>query len=844
MSQKTVLIVDDNKLNRAILCKILQSAGYNTMEAENGLIKTIPIIVMTGNDDSNAEILCLEKGASDFLKKPYNAELVIHRVQSLMRLWNNAALLNRVEVDHLTGLYSREFFYQHVEEVLSNNPDKKYYIVYSDIDDFKMINAKYGTEAGDELLKYIAGIYQKQTAEDGVCGHLGADTFIVLTSYCPHLSQSDAMDMGVREFSDAPVRNFQMKFGIYPVTDRSVSVSDMCDRAKLAEETVKHQYGMYFAVYNDSMRQHVIREHQLSEFMEDALKEKQFLVYLQPKHCTDTRAIVGAEALVRWSHPEFGFISPGDFIPVFERNGFITKLDNYMLTEVCRILKEWRDEGIPLIPISVNVSRADFIVDDLPAVIEGVVDSFGIPHDLVHLEVTESAYAEHPQEIISAVSTLRDNGFLIEMDDFGSGYSSLNMLSELPIDMIKLDMRFMQRGNERMRNGKRNVLSFVVSLAKWLQLPSIAEGVETQEEYEQLRTMGCDMIQGYYFAKPMPAGDFVSYMDNHPSTCMSTRPQGSDNIVPDLKTVSEKRPFVVVAEDMKESRDSLCQILEPYYNVAGFDNGRDACEYLQEHVNDVSCLILDLLMPIMDGFQVLEKMGENGMIREIPVIITTETGSQNEIRALHMGADSFVAKPYNDELMLHQVQKTIEEREFWKARREFECQKCALYEKVYRDELTGLYNRYGLKEAVKQLPRDTQFAVMILDIDNMEQLNAASGRATGDLVIRSVAQALGRVTRSRDIIARIGGDDFMILLCGMSDPVIALGKGRQICATLASSTINGTDIHTRCTAGIALGNAAESYEEYSGRADTALYAAMKEGHSSCAIYGGNARRSD
>ena len=169
MSQKTVLIVDDNKLNRAILCKILQSAGYNTMEAENGLIKTIPIIVMTGNDDSNAEILCLEKGASDFLKKPYNAELVIHRVQSLMRLWNNAALLNRVEVDHLTGLYSREFFYQHVEEVLSNNPDKKYYIVYSDIDDFKMINAKYGTEAGDELLKYIAGIYQKQTAEQ--CGH-------------------------------------------------------------------------------------------------------------------------------------------------------------------------------------------------------------------------------------------------------------------------------------------------------------------------------------------------------------------------------------------------------------------------------------------------------------------------------------------------------------------------------------------------------------------------------------------------------------------------------------------------------------------------------------------------
>ncbi len=556
--RKVVLVVDDSRINREVLCRILRSDGFDTIEAadgqealeimqgtgqsialvlmdifmpimdgysllqrmnETGLIQKIPVIITTGNDEEGVEIKCLENGASDFMKKPYNSELVRHRVRSLLRLWDNAALLSRLEIDQLTGVYAKEFFYQHAEEKMDVEPNKRYYIIYADVDDFKMINARYGIAAGDELLKYLADVYRKMVGEDGICGRWGADTFIMMLADHPKCTQSEVNEWMLEAFADAPVKGFHVKFGIYSVTDRSVSVSEMCDRAKLAMSSIKHQYGVTYAMYDSSMMQCALRWHQLADCMEKGLEQKQFVVYLQPKHCAQTGTIAGAEALVRWRHPELGFISPGEFIPLFERNGFIAKLDGYMLEEVCRTLRQWRDDGAALLPISVNVSRADFFSGNLPERIAGLVDSYDIPHELVHLEVTESAYTDNPQQIVAAICALRRMGFLIEMDDFGSGYSSLNMLSELPIDILKLDMRFVQGASKAGGDGKRNILSFIMSLSKWLRFPTVAEGVETQEEYDQLRSMGCDLIQGYYFAKPMPINEFETYMGERTVRC-------------------------------------------------------------------------------------------------------------------------------------------------------------------------------------------------------------------------------------------------------------------------------------------------------------------------------------
>ncbi|NLA70564.1 MAG: EAL domain-containing protein [Clostridiales bacterium] len=322
---------------------------------------------------------------------------------------------------------------------------------------------------------------------------------------------------------DAPINNFFMKYGVYTTTDRGLPISDMCDRAQMAIESIKHQFGYCYAIYDDKFRQKLMREHQLNDYKEQALKESQFLVYLQPKHDSKTREIVGAEALVRWKHPELGFILPNEFIPLFERNGFITKLDEYVWNIACQILHRWQNENKKFIPISVNASRNDFMQENLPEMLFNLVKKYDIPAEMLHIEITESAYTDNPQQIISVVSSLRYMGFLIEMDDFGSGYSSLNMLSELPIDILKLDMRFMQQADSVITNRKRSILSFIISLSKLLELSTVAEGVETEEEVGLLSEMGCDYIQGYYFAKPMPIDEFEKYLIDYEKSTISTK---------------------------------------------------------------------------------------------------------------------------------------------------------------------------------------------------------------------------------------------------------------------------------------------------------------------------------
>ena len=703
-TKQTLLVVEDSEVNRKILVRILEKRGYSTLQAENGqvaldmmqspqtnislvlldltmpvmngyellermkqtgLLTMIPVIVMTGSEKGAAELRSLECGASDFLTKPYNPEIVCHRVESILRLCDNAALISKLEIDRVTGVLTREAFYRHAEMALDEHPNEKYDIICSNIENFKMINAKYGVSVGDALLRFIANHNVVCAGEGSVCGRLGSDNFVALRPRRGMHTQEEIGKQYAEDFKDAPVKNFVMQYGLYPVTDRSLPISDMCDRAVLALNSIRHKYGMYYAVYDDAMRQKIFREHQLTNLMEQSLADKQFVVYLQPKHDVETGKIAGAEALVRWIHPELGFVSPGEFIPLFERNGFITKLDFYVWEIVCRLLKKWAENGIAAIPISVNASRADFEVPDLAKVILDLVDSHGVPHDMLHLEVTESAYTDNPQQIISVVSLLRAMGFLIEMDDFGSGYSSLNMLSELPIDMLKLDMRFMQNGSGLYPDSKRNILSFIVSLSKWLQLPTIAEGVETADEVDILRSMGCNYIQGYYYAKPMSIADFEQYMRSQREKEAANGGQNARiGDVPVVGAANQKLLKVLIAEDIESNRELVKSILAPFYDVVTATNGEEAYQYIKSHCGELSCMLLDLLMPVMDGFQLLEHMRNDGTLKRLPVIITSEAGTDSELRALRLGAHSFVSKPYNAEILLHHVEAAVHEHAF------------------------------------------------------------------------------------------------------------------------------------------------------------------------------------
>lgn len=543
-SRRKILVVEDNALNRGLLCQILAS-DYDVLEAENGqealhileqyqegislilldivmpvmdgytflsimkaepAYSSIPVIVTTQNDAESDEVAALSHGASDFVAKPYRPQIILHRVASIINLRETAAMINLIQYDRLTGVYSKEFFYQQVSEILLRNPDKQYDIICSDIENFKLINDVFGIPTGDRLLQGIAHLYEEKAEGKGICGRMNSDQFACFLERNWKYTDEMFIEASEQVNKILEVRNIVMKWGIYLIEDRTISVEQMCDRALLAARSIKGQYGKYFATYDDTLRNHLLKEQAITDSMESALEQEQFQIYLQPKYRIKDEVLIGAEALVRWIHPEWGFQSPAEFIPLFERNGFITKLDQFVWDKACAVLREWEDERLAPISVSVNVSRADIYNADLADILIRTVQKYNIPTSRLHLEITESAYTENPTQIIDTVGHLRDLGFIIEMDDFGSGYSSLNMLNEMPIDILKLDMKFIQ--SETAKPNTKGILQFIIGLARWMELDVVAEGVETKGQLERLREIGCDFVQGYYFAKPMPCEDF------------------------------------------------------------------------------------------------------------------------------------------------------------------------------------------------------------------------------------------------------------------------------------------------------------------------------------------------
>lgn len=409
--------------------------------------------------------------------------------------------------DELTGIYNRHTFYTETANLIHENPDKNYAIIHWDIARFKIINDLFGTAEGDKLLRYISHILYTLIDIDGTFGRFDADIFAMCIEDKDN-SVEDIMNAINERLKDYPI-DFEIVpcFGIYKVDRESgMTVSAMCDRANLAHRTVKGNYMNRYAVYNDKLRTDLVKEHEVTAEMNTALEEEQFEVYLQPKYNLTNETVVGAEALVRWQHPTKGMISPGVFIPIFERNGFIMKLDEYIWEHTCMILKRWKDEGKPVLPVSINISRIDLYNPHLCDIIIGLVNKYNIPPRYLELEITESAYTENLNQLMPIMKRLQDYGFIILMDDFGAGYSSLNMLKDVPVDVLKIDMNFLRGDAEQGRGGI--ILNSVVRMAKWLSLPVIAEGVETNTQVNFLRSIGCNDAQGFYYSRPVPVLEF------------------------------------------------------------------------------------------------------------------------------------------------------------------------------------------------------------------------------------------------------------------------------------------------------------------------------------------------
>ncbi|MDO5111670.1 MAG: PAS domain-containing protein [Clostridia bacterium] len=430
---------------------------------------------------------------------------VCARARTRMRA--NAARFARAERDALTGLYNRSAFIERAGRMIAAQPPGYYVIACFDIDKFKVVNDRYGSEKGDRVLCFIAEIFEKGFgAAGGICCRVMADQFAVLYPYSFMGSEQIARIRQEAMELDGSIPPIVFSVGRYIIEDKTLSVSAMFDRAVLAEASVKGRFDTHIALYDESMRVELLLEQQTISEMEEALQQKQFEVYLQPQYNHATGALIGAEALIRWQHPQRGLLLPAEFLPLFERNGFVYEMDKYVWEQSCVVLRRWLDSGVEPLPVSVNISGYDAFREDFFATITSLMEAYRIPPDLLRLEITESAFVQSAEALIEIVSRLTAYGFIVGIDDFGSGYSTLNVLKDVPASVLKLDMRLLANTGNTQRGG--TIRESVVRMTKWLGIPVIAEGVETREQADFLRSIGCNYVQGFLYARPMPIDEF------------------------------------------------------------------------------------------------------------------------------------------------------------------------------------------------------------------------------------------------------------------------------------------------------------------------------------------------
>ena len=375
-----------------------------------------------------------------------------------------------------------------------------------DIDRFKVINDLHGLEEGDRLLRHIAVLLGERMTGHDVFGRLGGDIFCMCVDWPVERITEFAGELADRLAEYQLPGKIVPSFGVCRVDSPETPVNVLCDWANLALRTVKGNYLNVCAFYDEKLRERIISEKAIESEMHEALSRGQFAVYLQPKVDIRTSRVIGAEALVRWAHPERGMLAPDSFVPLFERNGFVIRLDEYVWERTCMLLRGWRDRGFEPLPVSVNVSRVHFHDPRLCEKLLALVEKYGLPPRLLELELTESAFFENEQSLHEAIRKLQAHGFLFAMDDFGSGYSSLNMLKGLPLDIVKLDRGFFNEVVATQRG--KTVVRYSIALAAALNTQVVAEGVENASQAAFLLEAGCFCAQGYFYSCPVPPETF------------------------------------------------------------------------------------------------------------------------------------------------------------------------------------------------------------------------------------------------------------------------------------------------------------------------------------------------
>ncbi len=492
-----------------------------------GKIKTEIQLVRTGQADFDAlyalsqehfteadkMVLRAEQSSENKLIRfilTYGAALVLSVcIFTLLNKRNQKALENSIYTDNLTGILNRAGFKAGAASVLRQFSDNRYCLMEFDIDDFKFLNNSYGFELGDKLLCALADRLQKSYHTEEMCARIAADDFVILAKQRPH-NVSDLRRILSEVFQQEELRNVSefitFTVGGYGLTEKSEPVQSALDKANMAHKNAKTLGKATTTWYNEKFLEKLNRENKLKNRLKKSIENGEFKMYLQPKYELSALEVKSAEALVRWDIEGYGIMPPDEFIPLFESNGQIAEIDFYMLEKACAYIRRYMEEHGSEFYISVNFSRVTIYQQRFYATVLEIIKRYQIPYHCIEIEITESAFNGISDVMLKKILQMQELGFVISMDDFGSGYSSLNLLDRLPIEVLKLDREFLREydGSPRVKN----VIGGIVELAHALEIRVVCEGVETREHVEFLRGIGCDSGQGFYFSRPIPEEEF------------------------------------------------------------------------------------------------------------------------------------------------------------------------------------------------------------------------------------------------------------------------------------------------------------------------------------------------
>ena len=542
---RTVLVVDDVEMNRDMLTAVLEDE-YQVISAENGqealdvlrggalsvsavlldlmmpvmdgrtclkeikadpALRDIPVLVVTGDRDQDSELECLDLGASDFIPKPINALIAKKRVEAAVRLRESNAALSMVGTNSDTGLLTRNAFAIALEDTLKRHSSKTFTVAVFIVPDFSSVCANFGPDIVKNLLE-VTGAYAAADPDNYSSAYLGEGRFALLRADGTVERLHERAALITSEALIARDYDFSFRCGVVEGVKKGDKAPIVLNSAIDVVRRIEHDSHVRIAYYDAEAEKALERRRTILAAAKPSLENGDFFVVYQPKHNAHTGALVGCEALVRWNHPTLGFVSPGEFIPLFEETGLVADVDAFVRRTLCKDMIAWHDAGLDPISASSNFSRKELeSCSYIATVIEEVHADDALPADLLHAEVTETMWSNDADAVKQSLQLLKDAGHKIELDDFGSGYSSLSMVAALPLDVIKLDMSLV-----REIDTQEPVIECAVELSHKLGRTVVAEGVEDAETAARLDALGVDVLQGYYFSRPLPRAEFIEYI--------------------------------------------------------------------------------------------------------------------------------------------------------------------------------------------------------------------------------------------------------------------------------------------------------------------------------------------